>query len=514
MTTPDPRAPVTWRLLGTLGAARFALYLLSAGPLSYGYMSDEFYYLDCAAHLAWGYVDHPPLSVALVGLVRETLGTSLLALRLLPVLAHIGAMVTAALLARELGGRRTAQGLAALATVTAPVYLGLSSFYSMNSFEALFWGGAALVLTRIAAGAPGTTWLLLGGILGLAILNKISALWLGLGIAVGIVVTPQRRWLATPWPWLGGVIALVIASPYAIWLAGNDWPLLEFMRNATQNKMVEKSVLRFAEEQILMLNPVVAPFWLTGLGTLLAAERLRPHRWLAWIWITVFALLAALGAARANYLAPAYLPLLAAGGVAFEALGRTPRWRWLPAVAATAMCLGGAVIAPYATPLLPPERFVAFQRAVGISAPTEERGPQSELPLHFTLRFGWPEMRAALSRGLTTLTPDEREKAVVMGAWFGDTGMLNFYREAEGFPPAITGHNNYWLWGPGEGRGEVLVALLPDDAELRKYYARVEPVADVDCKWCRPSVDDLRVWVCRDPYRPIQDWWAEIKHYE
>ena len=162
------------------------------------------------------------------------------------------------------------------------------------------------------------------------------------------------------------------------------------MRNATQNKMVPKSVLQYAGEQLLMLNPLVAPFWLAGLLSLLSSERLRDHRWLGWIWLSVFALLAALGSARANYLAPAYLPLLAAGGLAFERVARRPDWRWLPATTAVVIAASGALMAPYATPLLPPERFVAFQRAVGLAAPTEQQGLQSELPLHYTLRFGWP----------------------------------------------------------------------------------------------------------------------------
>ncbi len=514
VTASEPRERLVWGLLAALAALRLVVYGLSTGPLSYGHMSDEFYYLDCAAHLAWGYVDHPPLSVALVGLVERMLGTSLPALRLLPVLAHVASMVVAAALARQLGGGRAAQALAALATIAAPVYLGLSSFYSMNAFEPLLWGSALWLLTRIANGARPSTWIWLGVVLGLAVLNKISALWLGLGVGVGLVATPQRRWLATPWPWLGGAVALALASPYAVWQAAHDWPLLEFMRNATQNKMVPKSVLRYASEQLLMLNPLVAPLWLAGLLSLLSAERLRDHRWLGWIWLSVFALLAALGSARANYLAPAYLPLLAAGGVAFERVARRPGWRWLPPTSAIVIAAGGALIAPYATPLLPPERFVAFQRAVGLTAPAEQQGPQSELPLHYTLRFGWPEMRRALRRGLATLTPEERAKAVVMGSWFGDTGMLNHYREANDSPRAISGHNNYWLWGPGEDSAEVLVAFSSDDARLRKYYARVEAVADVDCQWCHPDVERLRLWVCRDPIRPIQDWWAEMKHYQ
>ena len=176
MTTPRPRAPLAWSLLIGLALVRMALYLFSSGPLAYGYMSDELYYLEGADRLAWGYVDHPPLSLALLKLVRGVLGDSLLALRLAPALAGCGTLILTASLARELGGGRTAQGLAALAALVAPVYLALTGFYSMNAFEPLLWTAAALLVARIINGADARYWLLLGAVLGLSLLNKISTL--------------------------------------------------------------------------------------------------------------------------------------------------------------------------------------------------------------------------------------------------------------------------------------------------------------------------------------------------
>ena len=200
--TSDARAPLPWKILSVLILAELALYLLSSGPLAYGYMNDELYYFDCADRLAWGYVDHPPLSLVLLHGVRATLGDSLLAIHLLPALAACATLVLVALLARELGGGRTAQGLAALAALIAPVYLAIAGFYSMNAFEPVLWAGAALILARIRNGDDPRLWLALGLVLGLGLLNKISMLWFGLGLAVGLVLTPERRWLATPWPYL------------------------------------------------------------------------------------------------------------------------------------------------------------------------------------------------------------------------------------------------------------------------------------------------------------------------
>lgn len=513
MSDLPARAALPWRFLAALCAARLALYLLTSGPLAYGHMSDEFYYLDCAKRLAWGYVDHPPLSIALLRIVVATLGDSLPALHLLPAVAHCGALTLVALLTRELGGGRTAQGLAALAALVAPVFLGVTDFYSMNAFEPAVWAGTALVLARILNGAEPRAWLLLGGILGLGLLNKISVLWLGFGLALGLVATPERRWLATRWPWLAASIAALLFSPYLLWQLESGWPVLEFMHNARSEKMVEQSFLGFAGGQILAMHPLFAPFWLAGLAHYFGSSEGRRYRSLGWIWVGAFVLLAVSGRSRVNYLGPAFTLLLPAGGLVCERLAQRPGFRWLPGAVAAVFVLGGLAGTPMGVTLLPPERYVAYERALGLKAPVEQTEELGALPLHFALRFGWAEVRSAVAEAVATLSPAERTQAVVLGSWFGDTGMLNFHRARDGLPPAIAGHNHYWLWGPGDATGEVLIALRPDADQLHEWFADVRPVAEVDCRYCMPDVDRLRVYVCRKPHRPIADWWPEVKRY-
>jgi len=285
------------------------------------------------------------------------------------------------------------------------------------------------------------------------------------------------------------------------------------MQNARAYKMVEKTPFAFAAEQLLLMHPLILPFWLAGLVHYFATPEGRRHQLLAWIWIATFALLATSGSARSNYLGPAYTVLLPAGGVAFERLARRRRWRWLPATAATLFVAGGAIGVPLALPLLPPDRYPSYERALGIRAPVEQVDELGAMPLHFALRFGWPELRAALHQALATLAPPERAEAVVLGRWFGDTAVINAYREREGFPPAISGHNNYWIWGPGEARGEIVLAVAEDDAQLRTWFADVRRVAEVDCALCMPNVDRLAIYACRKPLRPIREWWPEAKRF-
>jgi hypothetical protein len=338
--------------------------------------------------------------------------------------------------------------------------------------------------------------------------------WFGLGLAVGLVLTPERRWLTTPWPWLAAGIALLLFAPHVLWQVENGWPTLEFVRNATEHKMVPKSPATFAAEQLVIMHPVLAPLWLSGLAYYFLGSAGRRHRIQGWIWLSVFLLLAWNGASRANYLGPANAALLAAGGVAFEAAARRYHWRWLAPTAGGVIVVAGLLVAPMALPLLPASRYAGLERAVGISPPVEEKTDFGELPLHYALRFGWDELLTALEQAQATLTPSERDRAVVFGSWFGVTGAVNFFGPERGLPPAIGGHNNYWLWGPGDASGEVVLVIREDAEGLTEIFESIERVAEVDCRYCMPDVDRLGVYVARRMKRPIEDVWPELKRYE
>ena len=506
--------PIAWTLLMGLALAKLAIHLVSNGPLDYGHMSDELYYLDCADRLAWGYVDHPPLSIALLWIERALLGDSVLAVRLLATLAGCATVLLAGLMARELGGGRTAQGLAALAALVSPAYLAVSGgFYSMNAFDPAIWGLAYFLLLRLLRGRDPRLWLFLGLVMGLGLLNKISMLWFGFGLAVGLVLTPARAWLRTRWPWLAAGIAFLIFAPYVVWQVQNGWPTLEFMRNAIAYKIPSKSAFTFLGEQILMMHPLVVPFWVAGLLHLFGSPSARPYRLVAWIWLAVFLFLLATGSARSNYIAPAYSVLFAAGGVAVERLVRARSWRWLPPVTASVFALGGAAILPMAIPILPPARYVAYERAIGLSAPHDQLSELGPLPLHFALRFGWAEFTQAVAGAYRTLPPEDRTRAGILVQSFGEAGAIDFYGPALGLPPAIGTHNNYWLWGPREYTGDVLLVVSDSEPELREYCEEVELVAEIDCDYCMPDLDAKSVYVCRRTRRDLHDLWPELKKY-
>jgi 4-amino-4-deoxy-L-arabinose transferase-like glycosyltransferase len=356
-----------------LAFALAKLALHAATSSGYGYFRDELYYLACSEHLAPGYVDHPSFSVLALWVVRHTLGDSLWAIRLVPALLGAGTVALVGSMARALGGGRWAMALAMTATLVAPEYLSLHHFYSMNAFDIFFWALAArLTIALIDAPRP-RTWLFLALTLGLGLANKISVLWLGAGLAVGIVASPERRWLRTRWPWLCGGIAALLFAPYVVWNVRQGWPTREFVRNATGEKMLDVAPLDFLTSQVDMMLFLSLPLWLGGLAYLLVHRQGRRHQLLGWAYLTVLAILIASGTSRAGYLAPAYTWLFAAGGVAAERVLARRAVAWVRPVYAGALVVLGAVIAPLALPVLPVESYLRWARALGEEPSTEER---------------------------------------------------------------------------------------------------------------------------------------------
>jgi 4-amino-4-deoxy-L-arabinose transferase-like glycosyltransferase len=497
-------------VLLALAAAAFLVHL--PGIPHYGYFRDELYYLACTQHLAWGYVDQPPLSLAWLWLVRHTLGDSLFAIRVTPALIHGAVVYLTGRLAREMGGGREAQGLAALAALAAPVFLGLTGFYSMNGIELLVWTAAFLLLHRALERGAVRDWILPGAVLGLGLMNKISVLWLGGGIALGLLLTSHRRAFLTPGPWLAGAVAAVIFAPYLLWETAQGWPTLEFMRNAQQVKMVDVPLGAFVSQQLLNANPVSALLWIPGLLYGLIARGGRKGRVFSIIYLAVFAILYIAGRSRASYLAPAYPPLFAMGAIAVARLSAAVAWlRWVPAALAALVLAMGAVALPLALPVLPVKQFIAYSKAIGQAPRTEERTEVAELPQQYADMFGWEEMARAVAVAYRALPPGERARCAIFGRNYGEAGAIDFFGRRLGLPPAISGHNSYWFWGPRGWDGSVILVIGGSGEDALRYFDSVKQVGSVRGQYAMPYERDLPIRLCRRLKRPVSEVWRELR---
>ena len=380
-------------------------HLVTNAAGAYGFFRDEFYYIACSEHLAWGYVDQPPLSILMLAISRFLLGDSLVAIRFLPALAGAFVVFITGLMVKELGGSRFAQALACLAVIVSPLYLGLINFYSMNSFDLLFWALSAYLIILIIKREDPKLWLFLGLVLGLGLMNKISVLWLGFGLVVGLVLTPHRKLFLTKGPWLAVLIAALLFLPHIIWQMANDWPTLEFIQRATGEKMAGKTPWQFFTDQIMGMNPVLFPIWLAGLGYYFLSKPGRRFAPLGLIYLAVLVLLMINSKSRSGYLAPAYPMLLAAGAVILESTIRHRRWKWLkPVLIGTTLC-GGLIVAPMGLPVLQVESYIAYAKMMGNEPSTEEKKEVGKLPQHYADMHGWEEMVALVAEAFENLTP-------------------------------------------------------------------------------------------------------------
>jgi hypothetical protein len=500
------------RLLAALTGAKLLVHLPVAGR--YGYFRDELYFLDCARHLDWGYVDHAPL-VAVYAKIALLLGGSLPALRLLAALAGAGVVALAMLLAREMGGGRFAQGLAGLAVLAAPINLGADSILSMNAFEPLFWMGCVLILIRLIRTGNGPLWIGFGTLAGLGLENKHSTLLFGFALAVALVASPERREILRPWIWAGAGIALAVFLPNLIWQARHGYPTLEDLRNVrASGKNVVLGPFEFIAQQILLLHPFLCPIWLAGLASLLFG-RARRLRVLGTTYVVLLVTMFALGA-KNYYLAPIYPMLFAAGAVSVEdwlarrafARGRV----WPRAALLTLVAASGALVAPAILPYLQPERLLAYQRALGAAPPKTEVAHEGPLEQRLGDQFGWEELVADVARLYRSLPAEERARTGIFASNYGEAGALNLFGPAQGLPAPICAHQTHFLWGPGGFDGENLIWLQWGPQSIGRYCRSAERIGEHFHPWGMAE-ENRPIYLCRGLRAPLREIWPDLKHW-
>ena len=503
-------SPLAVGWLISIALAKMLLHLLVIQR--YGYFRDELYYLASTEHLSWGYVDHPPFSIALLAVVRGVLGDSLFAVRIVPVLAGAATVFLCGVIARQLGAGRFAQVLAALAGLLSPVFLGLDHFYSMNALELLFWTAATWATLRALTSLRTRDWLILGAILGLGLLNKLSMSWFALGLVVGLLLTEHRRVFRKPGIWLAAALAFLIFLPHLLWQMIHGWPTLEFMRNATSIKMADVSPVAFLLEQVLANNPGALPVWMGGIVFGFAPAG-RRGRVLVWIYLTVLLLLLVGGHSRASYLAPAYPMLFALGAVAIERQSAAAGRGWVRSLAVALLVIFGGLVLPLALPVLPVQTFVRYQAALGQSPRTEETQDVGPLPQHFADMFGWEEMTNLVAEAFSRLTPEEQARARVFGQNYGEAGAIDVLGRRRGLPRAMSGHNSYWMWGPGTDSVTVLIIIGGDRDDNAEFFEDIEVVGQTSSPWSMPYERNLDVSIARKPKVDLREAWPNLRMF-
>jgi Dolichyl-phosphate-mannose-protein mannosyltransferase len=486
--------------------------------IGYGYFRDEFYYILCGRNLAWGYVDHGP-GVALQAKLALTLfGRSLAGIRMLSAAAGAGRIFLTGLLTWSLGGRKPAQALAMIGVLVVPEYLAIDSYLSMNSVESIFWMGCLLALILIVRGGSERLWLLFGLSAGLGLLNKPSMAFFLAALLIGLFVTSQRRLLFNRWAAAGVALLILISLPNLLWQVHHHWPTLEFLHNGqVRNKNVKLAPLPFVGQQIVNMLPLTILIWGAGLVWLLRNSLAKNWRWIGITWIIFFALMMALHA-KDYYVAPIYPVLFAAGGIAWERRFASSRAVAQDRIFAfpileTVLVIAGLLVLPLSIPVMRPAQWIAYTKAmhlykVSSNTENETNGP---LPQFYADRFGWQEEVDEVSRIYHSLSPGDQKKAGILCSNYGEASAINFL--GHGLPPAISGHNNYWLWGPQAETGEVMIVINGATPEqMREFYDSVEVAGRMDHPLSMPY-EHRNIYLVRGRHKNIVEDWLSFKNY-
>ncbi|HEX5966439.1 MAG TPA: glycosyltransferase family 39 protein [Pyrinomonadaceae bacterium] len=508
-TAGDSPARVSlWPWVFVIALVYFALHLITS--TRYGYFRDALYYLACSEHLAFGYVDQPPM-IALIGwLARRTTGTSLPALLLWPALAGASRIVLTAAIARELGAKRFGTVLAAVLAATPGVWWVIDHQFAMNAFEPLLWGGLAYVVLRLIKTGNTKLWLAFGAIAGLGLQTKYSIVMFAAALILGVLLTRQRKILFTPWILAGGGIAFLIFLPNLIWNIQHNWPFLELMRNIrASGKDVVLSPAMYLVQQVLMMNPASFPFWFAGLLLLFFSRDAKSYRALGWAFLITIALFL-ISRGKDYYSAPVYVIVLAAGAVVAErffkkSVLRTACFIWL--------MLGILPLLPLVLPVLPIDTFLRYQSHLPFEVPKTERSFVGEtLPQYYADEFPWPGLVAEVARVYHSLTPEEQKRTAIYGNNYGQAAAVDFFGPQYGLPKAISGHQNYFLWGPRHYTGDIMIIMGEEEDEAGDDFESCTVAATLNNPYAY-RYENRPILLCRGLKWDLQSGWSRVKNW-
>ncbi|HSE22521.1 MAG TPA: glycosyltransferase family 39 protein [Pyrinomonadaceae bacterium] len=491
----------TWRkdltILASLAFFRLLIHLLI--NRNYGFHRDELAMIDDARHLAWGYVAYPPVTPLFGRLSLILFGPSLVGVRFLATLAQCVAMVLAGLIARELGGKRSAQILAAFAAATAPVSLAAASLFQYVSFDYLWWVLIAYMVIRMLNSGDARWWLVIGATIGIGMLTKYTIGFYVMGLVIGVLATDNRRYLASRWLWLGALLSILIFLPNLNWQYQHHFISLDFLESIHERDVaIGRSDHYLLDQIVTCINLFTLPLALAGLHFYALSSAGKKYRVLAFMFVVPL-LLFLFAKGRGYYMTPAYPMLLAAGAVWWEGrmlTSRPVRWAtW------TAVCAGGLAAALIAMPIAPVNSALWK-----ISSKMNEDLKEE---------IGWPDLVNTVAQVYYAVPAEERARTGILTGNYGEAGALNLYGPSHGLPVAISGVNSYWLRGYGDPPPEKVIALGLSRKMLERHFESCEAVAIVTNSngVNNEETGHRDVFICSNLRESWPEFWKQVRSF-
>jgi hypothetical protein len=492
-----------WFAAGLVGAVVAVLHLVSAG--GYDIFANELYFIVCGRHPAFGYVDQPPL-VPLIAALTQLGGTNAWLLRLPAVIVAVALVPLTVAFAQLLGGSTRAGWLAAVAAAAAGLLTAMTATLSTSTFEPLAFTAVAYFVARgVLMAQPRAFWWA-GLIAGVALEAKYGIVFWLFGIVLGLVLFGDRSVWRSRDLWIGAAIAVLLVLPNAVWQLANGLPFLELVRNDNAGNLTG-SPLRFTLDQLFLMNVLLAPLWIAGIVAPFLSKRMAPARFLS-VAFVVTAVLVVATHGKDYYLVGAYPTMFAVGATACTRL-----WRWFVALWAVLAAANGATALPFVLPLVPPARLaVMIDRMNFRPPPIEKACIGAPLGCIFSLEFGWEEVAARTAGVYAALSPGDREKAAILASSYGEAAAIDIY--GKDLPPALSGNNQYYLWGPRGYDGSVVIAVGFEPAAMAPLCDSVALVGRYGTSpFAMPYERNRSIVLCRGMHPSLAARWSEFKHY-
>jgi 4-amino-4-deoxy-L-arabinose transferase-like glycosyltransferase len=478
-----------------IAAGALLLELLVAGQ--YGFHRDELYFIACAKHLAFGYVDQPAFTPLMAGLGNALFQGSLVGFRLIPAISFAGLVIVTARLASLLGADRLGQGMAALCTALCGEYIAAAHLVSPTPFDQLAWVVIAWLTVRMLGSGDLRHWLLIGLVTGIGLENKWNLLFFIGSLGVGILLTPQRRALRSWWFVGGAVVAIALWLPDLIWQAQNGWPQFQVFQALQSDAAHNREV--YIPAQIIYVGPLLTPIWLVGLWRLARAPESETFRYLAWACALPLIVIFILGG-KPYYPGPVFAILFAASAVPLSRFLKSGQ-RIRPAVVVVALVLAGTLEAPLAVPVLPPQTLAQV--------------PLQKINYDLAETIGWPKQVAQIAAIYQTIPSAQRGKAVILTGNYGEAGAVDQFGPSYGLPQAYSGQNNFWLWGPPPGTSDWVIAVNVDPALLNRYFSNVTLAGTFDNGiGVQDDEQGVQIFLCSGQRGDWAAIWPGFRHYD
>ncbi len=488
---------------GIVASAVAIVHLATADR--YDFFINELYFVVCGRHPAFGYADQPPL-VPLLSALTQLGGTHVWLLRLPAVLAAVALVPFTVAFAQLLGATGRGAWLAAVAAAASPMLTAITATLTTSTLEPLAWTVIAYCVTRAALEDEPRMWWWTGIVAGLAFEARYGVIiWL-VALAAGLAATPQRTSLRSRALIVAAVVGASIALPNAAWQLANGLPFLSVIHNDNADNFTGTPLV-FTIDQIFSVNFLLAPLWITGIVAPFVSRRLARFRFLAIAFVAA-ALLVFLTHGKNYYLAAAYPAMFALGAAACTALPRVVVGVWCVLAAAN-----GALALPFVLPLYSPSKLkITVDRMPVKLRPAEKASVGAPLTQVFSYEFGWRELAAGVEKVFVTLPPADRAKAAIFASTYGEAGAIDVF--GSNLPPALSGNNQYYLWGPRGYDGSVVIAVNVDPNLWSRSCDSLRVAARYgDSPYVMPREHDRPIFVCRGLRPSLAQLWPQLKFY-